>query len=198
MGVYLVPIDLADLDLGADGGYAIVDRLLTGAGLAGLDSVTGAGPGFEEKLDVSPRSFDDALAAIDVTAAVAELPTPPGADTTASPASSADMWLPIAFRGVLTVPDVPGNYHPELRLASAVDIAARCAALARSMNFPSDEVPELEASGYTLSGWRHSLTQPGSTASSVVTDDPDLSFYLALYSSVAAYSLEHHAAVGYA
>jgi len=105
--------------------------------------------------------------------------------------------LPIAFAGLITVAGTHGRCQEELTVASAVEINAQCRALATALSLDLGSLPALDPSGDSLNKW-HAEQEPSRGPGALPwQSDPDAAFYVALFGSVAAYSLEHKAAVGY-
>lgn len=82
-------------------------------------------------------------------------------------------------------------------IGSAVEISDQCRSLAEKVGFPSAEVPALDPRGYAILDWYDELTASGSIDDPIWRRDPDFAFYLALFGSVAAYSVDHNEAVAY-
>ena len=195
MGVYLVPIDLDEL-AEDDGARHEIDAALTAAGLPILATVDGEGPGFEEKLSVDASSFEALIGEVLPTRQVEVGPRIIGHTRHLFPGSYADVWLPFAFSGLLSVPGVQGSYNAELHIASAVEVGALCREMATAIDF-SIEVPALDPEGYVFNEWRDEMTPSTDPNDPLWRRDPDLTFHLALYRAVANYSIEHNEAVGY-
>jgi hypothetical protein len=198
MGVYLVPFDLTMLDEMGDGaGQAAVNKVLGQAGLPDLHSSTGEGEGFEEMLIADMTSYTRLVEGLAPRLGDNRPPLPQGAVPQSFPAGVADLWLPIEFSGLLVVPAVSGIYQDQLTIASSIDILGQQEAIASSIGFPLDSVPQLDPSGYIINHW-HEEQQPSvDPADPVWRRDPDIAFYLALFWSVAKYSVVHQAAVSY-
>jgi hypothetical protein len=200
VGVYLIPIDLdlSELDDPNEGGDIVqVHAALLAAGLDGLTSVKGGGDGFEEKLIADISTFDRLCADILPTVHLPQLPAAIGAEPALFPARQADLWLPLPFAGVLTVPGVAGPYSEELTIASAIQIDAQCQALASAVELDWSLLPPLSPRGYVINGWHESLTPSGDSRAAAWQRDPDAAFFIAVYGSAAAYAIRHNTAVGY-
>jgi hypothetical protein len=114
------------------------------------------------------------------------------------PGDCADLWLPIPFAGVLVVPDVDGKCQARLTVGSAVEIAAKCQALATAISLDLSTVPAIEdPMGYALNRWRDGQVPAADPGAPPWQRDLDAAFYVALFGSAAGYSIRHNAAVGW-
>jgi hypothetical protein len=126
-----------------------------------------------------------------------ELPTVPGTAVSRFPAFEADLWIPTPFNGLLVIPTVTGIYNAAMTVASAVQVAAQCNALAEAIEFPRGIVPPLDPSGYVINDWRDQLVASDDSSARIWERDPDVAFYLALFGAVAEYAISQNVAVGY-
>jgi hypothetical protein len=198
MGVYLVPFDLDELDEMSDGnGSTVVNAVLFRAGLPGLNTIAGTGEGFEEKLIADIESYsrlvDELGTALDQLSPSHVV----GAVPHRSPAAVADVWLPLDFSGLLVIPEVAGAYQEFLTIGSSVDILKRQSAIAAEINFPLPSVPPLSPDGYVINDWHEEMEASADPNDPVWRRDPDVAFYVALFWSVAKYSVENNQAVRY-
>jgi hypothetical protein len=114
------------------------------------------------------------------------------------PGDYADLWLPVPFAGVLVVPGVEGRHQRVLTIGSAVEITAKCQALADALCLDLGALPPIESQdGYVLVGWRAQLEPSADPSATPWQRDPDAAFYVALFSAVADYCLRHNTAAGY-
>jgi hypothetical protein len=198
MGVYLVPFELDRLDeMGEGTGFARVNTALVDAGVPGLGGITGEGDGFEEKLIADISSFSRLVEDLAPQTERVRPPIAPGASPHVFPAAVADLWLPIEFSGLLVVPGVTGIYQEQLTIASSVDIVRQHEAIAKVIDFPLASVPQLHPHGYVINDWHEEMERSEDPNDPEWLRDPDIAFYLALFWSVAKYSLDNHEPVAY-
>ena len=169
--------DLRILD--GDDGLTAIGTTLATAGAGGLDGIGPSTTRFEELLRVPMAPYQQ-VAGEQKSGIVAEV------------------WLPLEFEGVLTVPEVPGISRPEVTLASSIEVVRQQESIAEVIGLPLASVPAVEPDSYVLNGWHASLTPSDDPAAPRWERDPDVAFYVALFWSAARFSIEHRTPIAYA
>ncbi|WP_146251120.1 hypothetical protein [Nocardia tenerifensis] len=193
MGRYFSPYDLSDLHSHANGaGFAKVDAALVAAGLPGLDTITGGG-GFEESMSIDSAAFEDLCAETLPSLPVTPMPRPTGGIDSTFACDYADILLPVAFTGLLPVPEVYDNGL--LTIASANELRAQCQALATVIGLDMSTIPELQPEGYRFDDWYDTLEYSEDPSAPIAQREPEAAFYVGLFSAIADYSIRYNAAV---
>ena len=181
-----------------DAGVAAIDAALVRAGTGGLAGIELSRGAFDEQLLVSMTAYSRVVDELrDVTDAVRPSLPRTGSDH-ASPATVAEAWVPVEFRGLIDVPELPGSFGPALQVASSYDVLQQHEAIAAAIRFPLSSVPLPDPDGNALTGWRMSLTASADPDAPVWRRDPDIAFCVALFWSAAKYSTEHGTGIVYA
>ncbi len=198
MGLYLITYDgeqLTELFDDEDGGFDSVNEVLHDLGIPPLEFFEMEAGIFEEKLSYPSDSFDELVKTVLPTLDVQQFPLLKGSARVAFPAQFADLWLPVPFSGLATLPGVPGIYNDNMTIASSVQLVAQCDALVSAIGMPVDDLPELGCLAFNQ--WHDNLEVTGDRKAPIWRRDRDLRFHLALYREVAHFSVNTNAVVGY-